>query len=82
MVLKMLRYNDQSNSIQAEQVSLVLGQNFVISFQEEVGDVFEQIRNRIRNAKGRIRKMPADYLAYVLIDAIVDNYFVILEKMG
>ncbi|MHC4396781.1 MAG: magnesium/cobalt transporter CorA [Planctomycetota bacterium] len=82
MVLKMLTYNNESNYIQSEQVSLVLGQNFVISFQEAVGDVFEQIRDRIRNAKGRIRKMPADYLAYTLIDAIVDNYFLILEKMG
>jgi len=82
MVLKMLTYNNQSNSIQAEQVSLILGQNFVLSFQEAVGDVFEQIRDRIRNAKGRIRKMSADYLAYALIDAVVDNYFLILEKMG
>jgi len=82
MVLKMLIYNNESNSIQSEQISLVLGQNFVISFQETVGDVFEQIRDRIRNAKGRIRKMSADYLAYALIDAIVDNYFLILERMG
>ena len=82
MVLKMLRYNGEDNSVRSEQISLVLGQNFVISFQEEVGDVFEQIRDRIRNAKGRIRKMSADYLAYALIDAIVDNYFLILEKMG
>jgi len=82
MVLKMLTFNNESNSIQSEQVSLVLGQNFVISFQEAAGDVFEQIRDRIRNAKGRIRKMSADYLAYALIDAIVDNYFLILEKMG
>ena len=82
MVLKMLTFNNESNSIQSEQVSLVLGQNFVISFQEAVGDVFEQIRDRIRNAKGRIRKMSTDYLAYALIDAIVDNYFLILEKMG
>ena len=82
MVLKMLTYNDGDNSVRSEQVSLVLGQNFVISFQEEVGDVFEQIRDRIRNAKGKIRKMSADYLAYALMDAIVDNYFLILEKMG
>jgi magnesium transporter len=82
LVLKMLTYNNESNSIQSEQVSLVLGQNFVISFQEAVGDVFEQIRDRIRNAKGKIRKMSVDYLAYTLIDAIVDNYFLILEKMG
>jgi magnesium transporter len=59
MVLKMLSYNNADSPIQSEQVSLVLGQNFVISFQEAVGDVFEQIRDRIRNAKGRIRKMSA-----------------------
>jgi len=82
MVLKMLTYDDASNSVRSEQVSVVLGENFVISFQEAVGDVFEQIRERIRNAKGRIRKLSADYLAYTLIDAIVDNYFLILEKMG
>ena len=82
IVLKMLTFDDENQVIQSEQVSLVLGSNLVISFQEAAGDVFEQIRDRIRNAKGRIRKMPADYLAYALIDAIVDNYFLILEKMG
>ena len=82
IVLKMLRYDDESKSIYSEQVSLVLGQNFVISFQEDVGDVFDQVRDRIRNNKGKIRKMSADYLAYSLIDAIVDNYFLILEKIG
>ena len=68
--------------IKAEQVSVILGSNFVISFQEIPGDVFDPIRDRIRNAKGRIRKMGADYLAYALLDAIVDNYFIILEKLG
>ncbi len=82
IVLKMLSFGEDTQSIETEQVSLVLGPNFVISFQERVGDVFEQVRDRIRNAKGRIRKMRADYLAYSLIDAIVDNYFVILEKSG
>ena len=82
IVLKMLGYDDKKDGITSEQVSLVLGPNFVISFQERVGDVFEQIRERIRGAKGRIRKMGADYLAYALIDAVVDNYFVILEKLG
>jgi magnesium transporter len=82
VVLKMLSYDDQSASIQSEQVSLILGDNFVISFQEQTGDVFEQIRDRIRNAKGRIRKMGPDYLLYALLDAIVDSYFSILEKLG
>jgi len=82
IVLKILTYDEQKETIQAEQASLVLGPNFVISFQESIGHVFEQIRSRIRNGKGRIRKMPSDYLAYALIDAIVDNYFIILEKLG
>jgi len=81
-VLKMLSYDEPNQTIQAEQVSLVLGANFVISFQESIGDVFEQIRDRIRNSKGRIRKMGADYLTYTLLDAVVDNYFLILEKFG
>jgi magnesium transporter len=82
LVLKMLYYNDKTNEINSEQVSIIFGQNFVISFQEKEGDVFNPIRERIRTGKGRIRKMGADYLAYSLIDAIVDSYFIILEKLG
>jgi magnesium transporter len=82
IVLKMLSYSDESQSVEVEQVGLILGPNYVISFQERIGDVFEHVRDRIRNAKGRIRKMGADYLAYSLLDAIVDNYFVILERLG
>lgn len=82
VVLKMLRFDSMKNEIVAEQISLVLGSNFVVSFQEQEGDVFDSIRKRIRSAKGRIRKMGADYLAYSLLDAIIDNYFVILEKLG
>src|SRR4030043_64183 len=78
----MLSYNDKNQTVEKEQVSLVLGENFVISFQERIGDVFEPIRDRIRNSKGRIRKMGADYLCYSLMDAVVDNYFSILEKIG
>ncbi len=81
-VLKMLSYDEKKNKINSEQISLILGNNYVISFQEDIGDVFNNIRERIRNSKGRIRKMGADYLAYSLIDAIVDNYFTILEKFG
>ena len=65
-----------------EQISLILGPNFVISFQEKEGTVFNPVRERIRNGKGRIRKMGPDYLAYALLDVIVDNYFVIMEKLG
>lgn len=65
-----------------EQVSFILSDNVLITFQEEIGDVFEQIRQRLRTGAGRVRKMDADYMAYALIDAIVDYYFVILETMG
>jgi magnesium transporter len=82
MVLKMLYHDDNGEDTIAEQVSIVLGPNYVISFQEKEGDVFNAVRERIRNNKGRIRKMGTDYLAYSLLDAIVDNYFLILEKIG
>jgi magnesium transporter len=82
IVLRMLSYDDQAGEIKSEQISLVLGGNFVISFQESRGDVFEPVRDRIRKGKGRIRKMGADYLTYALLDAIVDNYFVALERLG
>jgi magnesium transporter len=82
IILKMLYYDKNDNEMKVEQVSLILGKNCVISFQEREGDVFNFIRERIRNNIGRIRKAEADYLAYALIDAIVDNYFIIIEKLG
>ncbi len=83
IILKMLSYNEKKEAIVTEQVSIVLGHNFVISFQEgQEGDVFNSVRDRIRNSKGKIRQTRADYLTYMLIDAVVDNYFYILEKVG
>ncbi len=82
VVLRMLTFNEQSHGIDSEQVSLILGRNVVLTFQERYGDVFDGVRNRIRNGKGRIRKMAADYLLYALIDAVVDSYFIILEKLA
>jgi len=82
IVLKMLSYSEEKNEIEAEQISLIVGSNCVISFQERAGDVFDPLRERIRQAKGRVRKAGADYLAYALIDSIVDNYFAILELLG
>ena len=82
IVLKMVYHDEHDSEIKIEQVSLILGENFVISFQEKEGDIFNHVRERIRNEKGRIRKMKADYLAYSLLDAVVDNYFLILEKTG
>ncbi len=80
-VLRMLYKPQDRNNIISEQVSIVLGRNFVLTFQEMPGDVFDVIRNRIRTGGGRIRNSGADYLAYALIDAIVDNYFSVLEDL-
>ncbi|MBI4620796.1 MAG: magnesium/cobalt transporter CorA [Desulfobacterales bacterium] len=82
VVIKMLSIDEEGSEINAEQISVLLGSNFVISFQERPGDVFDSIRERIRKAKGRIRKMGADYLAYALLDSVVDHYFIILESVG
>jgi len=81
-VLKILYFDEKTNEISSEQISIIFGSNFVISFQEEESDFFDSIRERIRSGKGRTRKMGADYLAYSLMDAIVDSYFIILEKLG
>ncbi|MBN1160764.1 MAG: magnesium/cobalt transporter CorA [Dehalococcoidales bacterium] len=81
-VLKMIFSVDKDEEMQAEQVSIILGPNFVISFQERQGDVFDAVRDRIRKSKGRIRRVGADYLAYALLDAIVDSYFSVLENVG
>jgi len=82
VVLKTFYYNDQSDEVEPEQISLILGPSLVLSFQERAGDVFDPIRERIRNGKGRIRRMGADYLAYALLDSVVDHYFVVLEQVG
>lgn len=82
VVLKMLRCQKSSGEIISEQVSFILSSDYVISFQENVGDVFDPIRDRIRTGKGKVRKMGSDYLMYTLLDAVVDNYFGILENFG
>ena len=83
IVLRMLSLHAATQEVVGEQVSLVLGPNFVISFQEGIaGDAFDPIRERLRTSKGRARHEGADYLVYSLIDAIVDGYFVLLEKLG
>jgi len=82
MVLKSLHYDQAKNDILVEQVSLILGSNFVVSFQESDQDMFNPVRERIRGAKGRIRRMQSDYLVYALADTIVDHYFPILELLG
>ena len=81
VVVKMLYY-DTDERIVSEQVSFILGKGYVLSFQESEGDVFDSVRERIRQGKGRVRTMQADYLLYILMDAIVDHYFTIIEVLG
>ena len=83
IVLKMFHLNKETTEITPEQVSLILGKNYVITFQEGIeGDTFHEVRERIRGNKGIITKMTSDYLVYTLIDSIIDSYFVILETLG
>lgn len=79
LILKMIDFDKAKQDLNIEQISIILGKNYVITFQENIGDVFDVIRERIRTAKGRIRKAGADYLMYRLLDSIVDNYFITLE---
>jgi magnesium transporter len=79
VVSKMLYFDDSKSEFHSEQISIILGEGFLISFQEIEGDVFNGVRERIRKGRGRIRQSGSDYLAYSLLDAIVDNYFVVLS---
>ncbi|MBU0967124.1 MAG: magnesium and cobalt transport protein CorA, partial [Proteobacteria bacterium] len=81
-VIKMLSYDKDQEMIIGEQLSMVLGKTFLLTFQEQPGDVFDPVRERIRKAKGRIRGTGIDYLAYALLDTIIDNYIHIIERMG
>jgi len=81
VVMKML-YHDANNEFVNEHLSIVIGDDYVLTFQEADGDVFNGLRERIENARGRIRNSGTDYLLYALIDAVVDNYFVIIETMS
>lgn len=79
-IMKMIMYN---KTVYSEQLSIILLKDTVISFQEpEGGDAFDVIRNRLRQSKGRVRKLGADYLFYALMDAVVDFYFSAIEKIG
>jgi magnesium transporter len=82
IVLKMFQLDQDKQTVAVEQVSLVLGQDYLLTFQENPGDIFDPIRQRLRSGKGRVRKMPVSFLAYLLIDAIVDYYFTIFDSMG
>ncbi|MFP4384010.1 MAG: magnesium/cobalt transporter CorA [Spirochaetia bacterium] len=81
IIFKMLDWDNVENTVISEQVSLILNKTHVLSFQERSGDIFDVIRNRIKTGSGRIRKKKSDYLAYSLLDAVVDHYFLVLEKL-
>ena len=82
IVVKMLSYVEEKDEVEAEQISLILRPNALLSFQEKEGDDFAAVKERLRTGKGRLRKMGADYLAYALLDIVVDRYFGVLEKLG
>jgi magnesium transporter len=81
-IMKMLRYDKNGRNIISEQLTLILGEHYVLTLQEQRGDVFNPVRERIRNSKGRIRQKDNDYLAYALMDTIVDNYIYLVESVG
>jgi len=82
IALRMYRWDAGGGEMHSEQVSLVLGEGFVLTFQEQPGDVFDGVRHRLRAGKTKIRMRGADYLAYALLDAVVDGYFAVLEGVG
>ena len=82
LTLKMMKYDKEKKIVQSEQLGIILGESYLLTFQERPGDVFDSVRDRIRKKKGRIRKTGIDYLSYSLLDTIVDNYIYIIERLG
>ena len=82
-LLNMLYFNEKDSAVETEQISIVLGPDFVISFQEDASrDVFNPLRERLKLNNSKVRQHKSDYLFYSLLDMIVDNYFVVMEKLG
>ena len=81
IILKVIFFNEEQ-SLQAEQISFILGENYVLTIQERVGDYFEPVRERIRNKSGKIRSRKADYIQYALVDTLIDSYLNNIEKLG
>ena len=82
-VLNMLYFNEKDSSVETEQISILLGKDFVISFQEDASrDVFNQLRDKLKINGSKVRQNRADFLFYMLIDSIVDHYFLVMEKLG
>lgn len=82
LILKMAYFNEENAGIELEQVSMIVGKDYVITLQEKEGDILEGLRERIRNSKSRVRKLGSDYLMYGIMDSIVDHYFTVLDKIG
>lgn len=82
MVIRSLRYDDSDDRAEAEQVCIIMGQNFVITFKDSHHPIFDPVVQRLKVEKSRLRESKSDYLAYSCIDVIVDNYFIVLERMG
>jgi len=80
--MKMMNYDEKRGIVVSEHLSIVVGDCFLITFQERPGDVFDPVRERIRKQKGRVRFAGNDYLAYALMDTIIDNYIYIIERIG
>ena len=82
-LLNMLFYNPETKAVEQEQISIILGKDYVLSFQEDAKrDVFNPLRDRLRINNSKIRQRSADYLCYAMLDLIVDNYFVVMENLG
>lgn len=82
IILKMLDYDEKNNKLSSDQISLILDDNYLITLQEKEGHYFDPIRDRIRKGTGRVRRKGADYLAYALLDTVVDSYLVNIEILG
>ncbi len=82
VILRAFEYNREDTSLVSEQLSFLLGEHYLLSFQESEKPIFDQIKSRISNNLGRIRKDSSDYLAYSLFDLITDHYFVILDEIS
>ncbi len=82
-LLNMLYYNEQNKTVETEQISIILGNHFILSFQEDASrDVFDPLRNKLKITKSQVRQRGSDYLLYAMLDMIVDNYYIIMEKLG
>ncbi len=82
VIAKSIQWSPQKSDLDYEQISIVLGKDFILSFQEKEGDAFTSLRQRMRPSGTRLRKSGPDYLLYIMLDLIVDQYFVILENFG